>query len=151
IDVEKDLLPTTLVHRSIFENKDLDIVLRLAALRKYLEYTEKNCIYENMPYNIISSLIKGRTRSEINIANNKKNKMGDDQYEEGCQEIKNYLQISDFDYEYLLNNEFLPERLIDKYESETNSYIKLQLFRAYYERKKDFKKELNKNDPIIKK
>lgn len=151
IDVEKDLLPTTLVHRSIFENKDLDIVLRLAALRKYLEYTEKNCIYENMPYNIISSLIKGRTRSEINIANNKKNKMGDDQYEEGCQEIKNYLQISDFDYEYLLNNEFLPERLIDKYESETNSYFKLQLFRAYYEREKDFKKELKKNDPIIKK
>ena len=150
LDFEKDLLPTSLIHRSNFENKDLDIVLRLTALRRYLEYTERNCKYENIPYNIISSLIKGRARCDVTIANGK-NKMSDEQYIKGCQEIKEYLNISDFDYEYLLKNEFSPERIIEKYKAETNNYFRVQLFRIYYNRKHTLRKKLNKKDPVIKK
>lgn len=151
IDTKRDILPTTLMYRSEFENKDLDIVLRIAALRKYIEYTENNCLNENMPYNIISCIMKCKPRNEVNIGNKKRNKMGDDQFNRGCQKIKEYLQASDFDYNGLLNNEFASEKLIEKYESEKNNYYKVQLFRAYYAQRNKLNKGLNKKDPIIKK
>lgn len=151
INAKQDILPTTLMYRTDFENTELDIVLRLVALRRYLEYVENNCLNENMAYNIISCLIKGRKREKVNIANKTSKLMGDDQFKEGCRIIKSYLKDIDFDYNHLLINEFLPGKIIEKYKSEVSNYHKIQLFRVYFDQIKEVKDKLNKEDPVIKK
>lgn len=149
IDAEKDIIPTIMMYREDYMDKSLDIVYRVVALRKYLEYTKKNCIYENVPYNILSSLIKGRPRSEVNMLGN--GIIHDPEFNKGCIEIQRYLDYPEFDYEHLVETDFSKEKIIDKYENEANNYKKIQLFRAYYDGNRKDTKKINRDNPVIKK
>ena len=57
--------------------------------------------------------------------------MSQTEIQKGCAEIKNWIQ--DFDYGELYNNVYNEEKLAELYFSETNHYLKIQLFRALFE------------------
>ena len=149
IDAENDIVSAIIMYKNDFMDKSLDIIHRAIALRKYLEYTEKNCMYENIPYNILSSLLKGRPRSEVNILDN--GIIEDPEFNRGCIEIQTYLDYPEFNYGYLVENEFSREKIMEKYEDETNNYRKIQLFRAYYDGGRKDGRKINKKNPVIKK
>lgn len=149
IDSEKDIISTIIMYKADYMDKSLDIIYRVLALRKYLEYTERNCMHENVPYNILSSLLKGRPRCKANMYQN--GIIEDPVFDEACIEIQEYLDCPGFDYEHLVENEFSKEKIIEKYENESNNYRKIQLFRACYDGDRKDGKRLNKKNPVIKK
>jgi len=149
LDTEKDIMPTIMMYRSDYMDKASDIVFRVVALRLYLEYTEDDCKHKNIPYNILSCLMKCKPRSEINMLGN--GTIKESEFDKGCTEIQRLLDCDDFDYEFLVKNEFSKEKIMEKYNNETNSYKKIQLFRAYYNSDKKDERKVNKENPVIKK
>ena len=121
IDKDNDIKPVIQELLGHIRNNNLNMVHRIAFLRKYYEH---HGIDENLDaYNILSSLIHGRktptTKDETELT--------EPALTNGKNEIKKY--ILNFDYNDLITNYFNETKLVDYYFSESNSYLKLQLFR----------------------
>lgn len=140
IDFEQDIKPIVQALVNYVKDDTLDIVHRIAFLRKYYEHTG---IENNMDaYNVLSSLIHGRDKCKY--MNN--DDMPQNKVEAGCAEIKKW--IEDFDYSKLYNEVYNEEKLLNLFFAETNEYLKMQLFRALFEVNPS--KEIKEEDVLVK-
>ena len=129
IDANSDVKLITMECGEIARNTDVNIVSRVAFLRKLSELNGRSGDWD-LVYEILSCLIH---------ANEIKRKIGNNTYIDiapedialGISKIKEY--ISDFDYNELKNNIYTKEGIKNLYAFETNAYLKVQLFREMNE------------------
>lgn len=129
IDPNSDVKLITIECSEIAKNTDINIVSRVAFLRKLSELNGRNGDWDFV-YEILSCLIH---------ANEIKRKLGNNTYIDidpgdiamGISKIKEY--IPDFDYDELKNNIYTKEGVKNLYNAETNAYLKVQLFREMNE------------------
>lgn len=129
IDPNSDVKLITIECSEIAKNTDINIVSRVAFLRKLSELNGRNEDWDFV-YEILSCLIH---------ANEIKRKLGNNTYIDidpgdialGISKIKEY--IPDFDYDELKNNIYTKEGVKNLYNAETNAYLKVQLFREMNE------------------
>lgn len=119
---------------------EINVIYRLVAIRRFIEHTWET-EEEKFAYNIISSLFHGKEIPDIKIENEFL-PMNSTQIDSGNSYIKN--RIPSFSYERVRNENLTRESLIDAYNNETCSYLKLQLFRVFLELH-DKRAELNDN------
>lgn len=145
INVSSDVLSTIKFYYNESINEDNNIISRICFLRKYLEHisTKKNS--EENAYNILSSIIHG---------DNLRKKIDDEQYEDlSVDEIKNGEEwikqfIKTFDSNKILRDNINNKYILDSYKTETNNYIKIQLFRVYLELS-DNRNKLKESNSIV--
>lgn len=129
IDPNSDVKLITTECSEIAKNTDINIVSRVAFLRKLSELNDRNGDWD-LVYEILSCLIHA---SEI------KRKIGNNTYIDiepkdidlGMSKIKEY--IPNFDYDNLKNTTYTKEAIKRLYSVETNPYLKVQLFREMNE------------------
>ena len=129
IDANSDVKLITMECGEIAKNTDINIVSRVAFLRKLSELNGRSGDW-GLVYEILSCLIH---------ANEIKRKIGNNTYIDiapedvalGISKINEY--ISDFDYNELKNNIYTKEGIKSLYAIETNAYLKVQLFREMNE------------------
>lgn len=140
IDFKQDIKPVVQALAGYVKNDTLGIVHRIAFLRKYYEH---NGIENHLDaYNVLSSLIHGRD----NCRYMDNTDMPQSEVEAGCTGIKKW--IEDFDYCQLYSEVYNEKRLSELYFSETNDYLKIQLFRALFEVNPN--KEIKEEDVLVK-
>lgn len=147
INVSSDVLSTIKFYYNESINEDNNIISRICFLRKYLEHisTKKNS--EEHAYNILSSIIHG---------DNLRKKIDDEQYEDlSVDEIKNGEEwikqfIKTFDSNKILRDNINNKYILDSYKTETNNYIKIQLFRVYLESSGNRNKLKERNSIVLK-
>lgn len=140
IDVKQDIKPVTQALASYINDNTLGIVHRIAFLRKYYEHNGKE---NNLDaYNVLSSLIHGR--DSCRYMNN--DEMPQNEIQAGCLEIKKW--ITDFDYSTLYNDVYNEQKIAELYFSETNEYLKIQIFRALFDVNPS--KEIKEEDVLVK-
>lgn len=147
INVSSDVLSTIKFYYNESINEDNNIISRICFLRKYLEHisTKKNS--EENAYNILSSIIHG---------DNLRKKIDDEQYEYlSVDEIKNGEEwikqfIKTFDSNKILRDNINNKYILDSYKTETNNYIKIQLFRVYLESSGNRNKLKERNSIVLK-
>lgn len=147
INVTSDVLSTIKFYYNESINEDNNIISRICFLRKYLEHisTKKNS--EENAYNILSSIIHG---------DNLRKKIDDEQYEDlSVDEIKNGEEwikqfIKTFDSNKILRDNINNKYILDSYKTETNNYIKIQLFRVYLESSGNRNKLKERNSIVLK-
>ena len=147
INVSSDILSTIKFYYNESINEDNNIISRICFLRKYLEHisTKKNS--EENAYNILSSIIHG---------DNLRKKIDDEQYEDlSVDEIKNGEEwikqfIKTFDSNKILRDNINNKYILDSYKTETNNYIKIQLFRVYLESSGNRNKLKERNSIVLK-
>lgn len=147
INVSSDVLSTIKFYYNESINEDNNIISRICFLRKYLEHisTKKNS--EENAYNILSSIIHG---------DNLRKKIDDEQFEDlSVDEIKNGEEwikqfIKTFDSNKILRDNINNKYILDSYKTETNNYIKIQLFRVYLESSGNRNKLKERNSIVLK-
>ena len=147
INVSSDVLSTIKFYYNESINEDNNIISRICFLRKYLEHisTKKNS--EENAYNILSSIIHG---------DNLRKKIDDEQYEDlSVDEIKNGEEwikqfIKTFDSNKILRDNINNKYILDSYKTETNNYIKIQMFRVYLESSGNRNKLKERNSIVLK-
>ena len=147
INVSSDVLSTIKFYYNESINEDNNIISRICFLRKHLEHisTKKNS--EENAYNILSSIIHG---------DNLRKKIDDEQYEDlSVDEIKNGEEwikqfIKTFDSNKILRDNINNKYILDSYKTETNNYIKIQLFRVYLESSGNRNKLKERNSIVLK-
>lgn len=125
INCDNDVRPVLQEIVRNIKDETLGIVHRIAFLRKYYEYEG---IETNIDaYNVLSSLIHGRPTYRY--------KNGDeitvDKVQKGTEDIKKW--IDTFDYKKFIAEIYNEQSLALMYLTETNHYLKVQLFRALFE------------------
>lgn len=105
-------------------NQDLNIVHRVASLRKLLEHTPTDDDAPTFAYNMLSCLLHGKPEPEsVNGT-----KLTSDETKSGAELIKQY--ITDFDYGDYSTKVFTKDNLLRSFNEEKNSYVRLQVFRV---------------------
>lgn len=129
IDPEEDVCIITKEYANISKNRDINIVSRIAFLRKLCELNGRQGAW-NEAYEILSCLVHA---SEIRkkITNDIYTEMMENEINRGIARIKEY--IPDFDFEELKNNTYTISGIKELYKKEKNAYLKIQLFRAICE------------------
>lgn len=142
IDIKSDikLLLTECV--DIAKNPEINIVSRVAFLRKLCELNQKEDAWY-WAYEILSCLIHGN-KIRKKIANNIYKEMDFDEERIGMNKIREYIQ--DFDFERLKNETYTVDNMKKQYLSERNAYIKMQLFREMKELAKKGTIEISQMD-----
>jgi len=119
----------------------LNIVHRVASLRRLLEYIPDDDTTQELAYNILSSLLHGRAKptykddTELSI----------EEIKSGEEFIKHY--ITDFEYTHYSTNVFTKDNLLKSFSEENCSYSRLQVFRVLLE-VLDLRPQIN--DPLLK-
>ena len=147
INVSSDVLSTIKFYYNESINEDNNIISRICFLFNFLEHisTKKNS--EENAYNILSSIIHG---------DNLRKKIDDEQYEDlSVDEIKNGEEwikqfIKTFDSNKILRDNINNKYILDSYKTETNNYIKIQLFRVYLESSGNRNKLKERNSIVLK-
>lgn len=129
IDINRDLKLITESYASYASNASVNIVSRVSFLRKLCELNSRSGSW-GYAYEILSCLIHAAPIQK-KIANNVFVSMSEDDVNHGMRKIKEF--IPDFDYEYLKNNCYSLELMKRLYLGESNSYFKMQIFRAMKE------------------
>src|ERR1035437_549197 len=125
-----DLMSSVVLFKELAMDAIIDIAARIGCLRKFIEHQFKNPQIESNAYNILSSLIHGRTEPTSDADG--KNKLTAEQIDEGNAYIKSFIQ--NFDYLKALT-ECSAQKLLSRYSDETSGYIKMLILRAYTDRK----------------
>lgn len=112
---------------TVIEDNNINIIHRLVAIRKLIDHTLKTD-EEKFAYSIISSLIHGKEIPYTKIGN-EIFPMNSTEIDSGNSYIKNRIPI--FSYEQVQNENLTSESLINAYNNESCSYLKLQLFRVF--------------------
>ena len=124
-----DVLHQMKLLNTVIDDNEINVIHRLVAIRKLIEHTRKTD-EEEFAYSIISSLIHGKEIPDKKVGN-KILPMDSKEIDSGNSYIKNL--IPRFSYEQVRDENLTPESLIDAYNDETCSYLKLQLFRVFLE------------------
>jgi hypothetical protein len=141
-----DLMSSIVLLKELAKDTNVDFAARIGCLRKFIEHQYRNPREESEAYNILSSLIHGRTDPTWDNEGN--TKMNDEQMVEGIGFIKEF--IPNFDYVTLLT-QFTPQGLIDRYSSESSAYIKMLILRAYTEQAVEARSRLRKINDVLRK
>jgi len=118
----------------------------VGCLRKFIEHQFKNPQEESDAYNILSSLIHGRSEPTFDKEGN--GKLSDEQNAKGVEYIKGF--IPDFDYATVFA-QCTPQLLMERYEAETSAYIKMLILRAYTEQDSEARDRLRKYNDVLRK
>lgn len=94
----------------------------------------------------LASLIYGR--SEPTLDKEGVDRLTDVQIAEGLKYIKSF--ITDFDYDNVLA-QCTPQRLMERYATETSAYIKMLILRAYTEQDSEARERLRKYNDVLRK
>lgn len=142
----EDLMSSVVLLKEIASDEAIDIAARIGCLRKFIEHQYRNPREESEAYNMLSSLIHGR--SEPTHDNEGKDKLTEEQIPEGIAFIKSF--IPDFDYNQMLS-QFTPQCLMERYSNEQSAYIKMLILRAYTEQDGEARERLRKTNDVLRK
>ena len=109
------------------KNNGLNIVHRVASLRKLLEHTPNDDDAPKLAHHILSSLLHGKP--EPDVLNGPK--LTSAEVTSGEIFIKKY--IDDFNYSDYIKNVLTKDNLLKCFKEEENSYVRLQVFRVLVE------------------
>ena len=129
IDVKNDVLLIVEECSKISKMENINIVSRIAFLRKLCELNGRSGAWGEA-YEILSCLIHSSS-IQRKVGNDTFVEMTPDEISSGIGKIKEF--INNFDYEYLKNNVYTIDGIKGLYNSENNTYLKVQLFRAICE------------------
>jgi energy-coupling factor transporter ATP-binding protein EcfA2 len=141
-----DLLSSVVLFKELALDEDIDISARIGCLRKFIEHQYKNPQREANAYNLLSSLIHGRTNPTSDSDGN--NKLTAEQVADGTAYIKEF--IADFDYALVLDLCSAPN-LLSRYGNERSAYIKMLILRAYTERDTEARERLRRLNDVLRK
>ena len=143
---DDDLMSSVVLLKELASDTTIDMVARIGCLRKFIEHQYKNPQTESNAYNILSSLIHGR--SEPTLDKEGIDKLTWEQVSSGNEYIKGF--IPSFDYNTVLA-QCTPQCLIERYATETSAYIKILILRAYTELDNDARERLRKYNDVLRK
>jgi ABC-type lipoprotein export system ATPase subunit len=143
IQKNTDLMSSVVLLKELVLDSSIDVAARIGCLRKFIEHQFRNPQEESDAYNVLSSLIHGRPEPTL-----EGNKLTTDQISNGVDYIKDF--ISDFEYAAVLS-QCTPEKLIERYSTETSAYIKMLILRAYIEQDKATRERLRKINDVLRK
>ena len=129
INPEDDVCIITEEYASIARKSDINIVSRVAFLRKLCELNGRQGEWGEA-YEILSCLVHA-SGIRRKLANDTYVDMDDTEIEKGISKIKEF--IPDFDFEELKDSTYTISGIKALYECENNAYLKIQLFRAICE------------------
>lgn len=121
---DEDIKPLFKLLAENSKNDDLNIIHRIVCLRKLVEHMPSVDDSHYDAYNLLSCLMHGRQKPIFADGTD----LTQEQIGSGEELIKQY--ISDFEYNTYSNNIFTKDYLLVKYSKETNSYFRIQVFRA---------------------
>ena len=107
------------------KNKELNIVHRVASLRKLVEHSPDDDETSKLVYHILASLLHGKPEPDYG---DDTRKLTTAEVASGETFIKNY--IDDFNYSDNINNIFTKDNLLQCFKEEENPYVQLQIFRV---------------------
>ncbi len=110
---------------STVTDEKINKILRIIALRKYIELTEPG-EDKSHAYNICSCVLHSKKTPDKKV-NQECIPMKDEEIALGTGYIKKW--IPDFSYESMIKNSMTIECLVKSYTSETSNYFRLQIFR----------------------
>ncbi|MFC1914938.1 AAA family ATPase [Chloroflexota bacterium] len=110
------------------KTKELNIVHRVASLRKLLEHSPDDDETSKLAYHILASLLHGKPEPDYG---DDTRKLTTAEVASGETFIKNY--IDDFNYSDYINNIFTKDNLLQCFKEEGNPYVQLQIFRVLVE------------------
>lgn len=146
IKKDSDLMSSVVLLKELARDTTVDIVVRIGSLRKFIEHQHKNPRETSEAYNVLSSLIHGR--SALTCCDARGDKLTDEQKIKGSNFIKKF--IPEFDYAATLEQCDAPN-LLDRYSTEGSSYIKMLILRAYTERNEEARERLRKTNDALRK
>lgn len=129
IDTDSDIKLITAECEDIASNTNVNIVSRVAFLRKLCELNECKGKW-GYAYEILSCLIHS-AEIKRKIANGVFDNMAASEKADGFDKIKEY--IPNFDYDKLKDEVYTVDGIKQIYLTESNAYLKMQLFRAMKE------------------
>ena len=129
IDPEDDVCIITEEYANIARKSDINIVSRVAFLRKLCELNGRQGEWEEA-YEILSCLVHA-SGIRRKLANDTYVDMDDTEIESGMSKIKEF--IPGFDFEKYKDSTYTISGIKTLYECENNAYLKIQLFRAICE------------------
>lgn len=129
IDPEDDVCIITEEYANIARKSDINIVSRVAFLRKLCELNGRQGEWGEA-YEILSCLVHA-SGIRRKLANDTYVDMDDTEIEGGMSKIKEF--IPDFDFEKYKDSTYTISGIKTLYECENNAYLKIQLFRAICE------------------
>jgi len=106
------------------KNEDLNIVHRVASLRKLIEHIPDSDSAQDSAYDLLSCLLHGREKPMRKDSV----ELTSEQIKSGEEFIRKY--IKDFKYTHYATNAFTRDNLLKLFNEETNSYFRLQVFRV---------------------
>jgi len=142
----QDLYPMAVLLKEVYSDYHLPKQLRISCVRKYIEGTVKEPRINCMAYNIISSLIHGRSFPTYD--NDGKTPMSDEDKISG----ENYLSdaIGSFKYEEEIVN-FGREEILKLYAEVDNPFYKMMVLRLYSEIDASIRKTLRRENDALRK
>ncbi|GMQ58361.1 AAA family ATPase [Vallitalea sediminicola] len=129
IDADTDVKLIVAECEEIAKNDSINIVSRIAFLRKLCELNDRKNSWGNA-YEILSCLIHGN-EIKRKIANDRFIEMSEADKSDGISKIKEY--IRSFNYDNLQDNTYTISGIKDIYTIESNAYLQVQLFRTICE------------------
>lgn len=129
IDPEDDVCTITEEYANIARKSDINIVSRVAFLRKLCELNGRQGEWGEA-YEILSCLVHA-SGIRRKLANDTYVDMDDTEIESGMSKIKEF--IPGFDFEEYKDSTYTISGIKTLYECENNAYLKIQLFRAICE------------------
>ncbi|MPM13644.1 hypothetical protein SDC9_60003 [bioreactor metagenome] len=141
-----DLMSSVVLFKELAMDSNIDIAARIGCLRKFIEHQYKKPQDESNAYNILSSLIHGRT--EPTTDSDGESKMTVEQVAEGVAFIQEF--ISTFDYASILE-QCSARNLLSRYGSESSAYVKMLILRAYTEQNETARERLRKTNDVLRK
>jgi ABC-type multidrug transport system ATPase subunit len=146
IQKNSDLMSSVVLLKELSKDTSIDIAARVGCLRKFIKHQYKNPRDESEAYNILSSLIHGRTEPTHDTEGT--DKLTSEQVGDGVAFIKEF--IPDFDYSAILT-ECTLNALLDRYSTERSAYIKMLILRAYTEQDAKARERLRKANDVLRK
>ena len=143
---DDDLMSSVVLLKELASDTATDITARIGCLRKFIEHQYKDPQAESDAYNILSSLIHGRSEPTLDKDGN--GKLTDEQVTKGVEFIRGF--ITDFDYTTVLA-QCTSQCLMERYATETSAYIKMLILRAYTEQDSEARERLRKYNDVLRK
>lgn len=141
-----DLMSSVVLFKELAMDGNIDIAARIGCLRKFIEHQFKDPQTESDAYNILSSLIHGRTEPTLDVDGN--NKLTTEQTNQGIAYIKGF--IPDFDYNVVLE-QCSALNLLSRYGNESSAYIKMLILRAYTDQNEEARTRLRNTNDVLRK
>ncbi len=143
---DDDLMSSIVLLKELASDMSIDLAARIGCLRKFIEHQYKYPQAESNAYNILSSLIHGRSKPTFD--KDGKDMLSGEQISAGTDFIKEF--ITDFDYSTALA-QCKPQCLMERYATEASAYIKMLILRAYTEQDDEARERLRKYNDVLRK